>query len=83
MQSSMHPYLNSAKERLDEMDAALGSFETTLGNVQNDVRVRASQMLVDLRKKRDKFQETIRKQAETGEADWVSAKAKLESEWSA
>jgi hypothetical protein len=83
MQSRMHPYLNWAKERLDEMDAALASLEAKLGGVQTDARVKANQMLTSLREKRQHFQETIRRQAETGEAAWGSAKAKLESDWSA
>ena len=33
--------------------------------------------------KRDDFRDTIKKQSETNEAAWDSAKAQLESEWSA
>ena len=33
-QSSMHFYLNWAKERIDEMDAALASFEAKADQVQ-------------------------------------------------
>ncbi len=83
MHSMLHPYLNWAKERLDEMDAALASFEAKLRDVQADARVKASQMLADLRKKRDHFQESIGTQAQAGEAAWAGAKAKLESEWDA
>lgn len=83
MQSRMHPYLNWAKERLDEMDAALASLEAKLDDVQTDARVKAGQMLTSLREKRQHFLETIRGPAEIGEAAWGSAKAKLESDWSA
>ena len=82
MQSKMHPYFNWAKERLDEMDAALGSLEAKLGDVQLDARIRAGQILAELREKRDHFRNTVSKQTEAGEAALVSAKEKLESEWS-
>ena len=82
MLSRLHPYLNWAKERLDEMDAALASLEAKQCDVQTDARVRASQMLENLREKREHFQDTIRKQVDVGEAAWSSAKAKLESDWS-
>jgi hypothetical protein len=82
MQSKMHPYFNWATERLDEMDAALGSLEAKLGDVQLDARIRAGQILVELRERRDHFRNTVSKQTEAGEGALASAKAKLESEWS-
>ena len=50
---------------------------------QIDARARASQILTNLREKREHFQDTIRKQVDAGEVAWDSAKAKLESDWSA
>jgi hypothetical protein len=82
-QSSVHFYLNWAKGRIDEMDAALASLEGKASEVQADARVRANQVLADLSKKRDDFRDTVKKHAEASEAAWISAKAKLESEWSA
>jgi len=41
-QSSIHFYLNWAKERIDEMDATLASLETKLSEVQADARVKAN-----------------------------------------
>ena len=81
--SSIHFYLNWAKERIDEMDATLASLETKVSEVQADARVKANQILADLRKKRDDFQFTVKKQAEANEAAWIKAKAQLETEWSA
>jgi len=80
-QSSMHFYVNWAKERLDEMDAALTSLEGKIGGVQADARHMADSALADLRKSRDGFRDTVKKQAEAGEAAWIGAKAKLEDEW--
>ena len=82
-QSSIHFYLNWAKDRIDEMDATLASLESKVGEVQADARVKADQTLTDLRKKRDDFRDTIKKQSEANEAAWDSAKTQLESEWSA
>ena len=82
-QSSMHFYLNWAKDRMDEMDATLASLESKVGEVQADARAQADQTLTDLRKKCDDFRDTIKKQSEANEAAWDSAKAQLEFEWSA
>ena len=77
----MHFYVNWAKERLDEMDAALTSLEGEIGGVQADARHMANNALADLRKSRDGFRDTVKKQAEASEAAWIGAKAKLEDEW--
>ncbi len=39
-QSSVHFYLNWAKERIDEMDAALASLEAKAGQAQADYKVK-------------------------------------------
>src|SRR5215471_833756 len=71
-QSSVHFYLNWAKERIDEMDAALALLE-----------VRADQLLVDLKNRRDEFQTSFKAHAEAGEAAWARAKVDLEKQWNA
>jgi hypothetical protein len=81
-ESSMHFYLNWAKERIDEMDATLGSLEAKASQVQADSKVRANQLIADLQKRRDDFQAAVKKQAEAGEAAWERAKTQLESNWS-
>jgi hypothetical protein len=80
-QSNIHFFVNWAKERLDEMDATLTSLEGKVGGVQADARDKANKVLADLRKKRDDFRDTVKKQSEANEAAWISAKTKLESEW--
>ena len=82
-QDSIHFFSNWARERLDEMDAALTSIEGKAAEVQADAKDRASKALAELRKNRDDFRDAIRKQAGAGEAAWTSAKAKLETDWSA
>jgi hypothetical protein len=82
-QSNVRFYVNWAKERLDEMEAVLTSLESRIGEVQADAREKANKALAELGKARDIFRETVKKQAEANEAAWMSAKAKLEPEWTA
>jgi hypothetical protein len=79
--SAIHFYLSWAKERLDEMDATLASLEGKVSEVQADARAKANQALADMRKKRDDFRDTLKKQADANEAAWVGEKARLQSEW--
>lgn len=79
--SSMHVYLNWAKERIDEMDAALASFEIKAGEAKADAKVKADQTLADLTKRRDEFQALLKTQAEAGEAAWARSKAEMEQQW--
>ena len=81
VQSSMHFYLNWAKERIDEMDAALASLEAKASRLQADSKVKADQLIADLHKRRDEFEAAVKKEAEAGEVAWVRTKAQLESQW--
>ena len=76
-QSNIHFFTNWAKERLDEMDAAVTSLEGKLAEVQSDARDKADKVLADLRKKRDDFQNTIRKQSEFNEGRLARRKSKI------
>jgi hypothetical protein len=51
-QSNIHFFTNWAKERLDEMDAAVTSLEGKLAEVQSDARDKADKVPADLRKQR-------------------------------
>jgi len=81
--SSVHFYLNWAKERIDEMDATLASLEVKAGQVHADSKAKADQFLADLKKRRDEFEATAKAQAEAGEVAWQRTKAQLESQWNA
>lgn len=83
MASSVHLYLNWAKERIDEMDAVLTSLQNRATQVTAESRAAADQLVADLRSRRDAFQNSMRQQAEAGEGAWAQAKTKLESDWSA
>src|SRR5262245_21873522 len=80
-QSSMHFYLNWAKERIDEMDAVLASFGAKASEMQADARVKADQFIADLQKKRDEFQKSIKSQTDAGEAAWVGSRNEMEAIW--
>lgn len=69
--STVYFYLNWAKERIDEMDATLASLEAKVSEVQADARAKANQALGDMRKKRDDFRDTLKKQADANEAVWI------------
>ena len=82
-QSGFHYYLNWAKARIDEMDAALTSLEGKAAEQTADAREKAEQILANLRAIRDDFRDIVNKQAAANEAAWKSMKAQLESEWTA
>lgn len=81
MPSSMHFYLNWAKERIDEMDALLSTMESKAREVEAESRSKADNLIADLHEKRDEFQEAINKQAAAGETAWLRTKAQLETMW--
>ena len=82
-QSSMHFYVNWAKERLDEMDATLASLEGQAGKLQADARAGAELALTEIRNQRDNYKRIIDNQKEATEANWIATKATLESDWKA
>jgi hypothetical protein len=82
-QSGAHLYLNWAKERIDEMDAALASFEVKASHAKTDSKVKADQIVADLKRRRDAFQALLKTQAEAGEVAWERAKTDLQQQWNA
>jgi hypothetical protein len=80
-QSSIHFLLNWTKERIDEMDATLASLESKAAEIGSESRVKADQVIADLRKKRNEFESTVKKQAEAGEAALDATMTKLEAQW--
>jgi hypothetical protein len=82
-QSSMHAYLNWTKQRIDEMDATLASLEAKAGQMKADSKVKAAQLIADLKKRRDEFQAQAKAQAQAGEAALQAGKAQLETQWKA
>jgi truncated hemoglobin YjbI len=81
MATSVHFYLNWAKERIDEMDAALSSLVGKASELTAQSRNTAEQLVADLRKRRDAFLESMHQQTQASEAAWTEARAKMESDW--
>lgn len=80
-QSSMHPFLNWTKQRIDEMDAAVASLEAKSGQLKADTKIKADQLIADLKKRRDEFKVKAKAQVEAGQAAWEAAMTQLEAQW--
>ena len=80
-QNSVHFYLNWAKERIGEMDAAVAAFEAKASEVQADSRTKADQLVADLKKQREEFQVAVKQQTAAGEAAWQRNRSELEAQW--
>ena len=77
----MHVYLNWTKQRMAEMDATLASLEAKATQVKTDSKVKADQLIADLKKRRDEFKANAKAQAQASDAALHTAKVQLESQW--
>lgn len=82
-QSKMHAYFDWAKERLDEIEATLASFETGISHRSAEVRQKANSALVEIRTSRDAFRRKIKEEKDATEAAWSKVKTTLETDWRA
>lgn len=82
-QSSMHAYLDWAKERLDEIDATLASLQGKAASLQADARTKAETALAGMRTARDAFRMSIKEHAQANEEAFARSKAALELQWKA
>ena len=79
--SSIHEYVNWAKERLDEMDASVAALEERVRHQKADAKAKGEKVIADLKAKRNAFAANVKKQADAGAAAWEHAKSELESSW--
>jgi hypothetical protein len=79
--SSQHAYVTWTKQRLDEMDAALASFETRASQVKADAKAKAIQLTADMKKRRADFEAEAKAHLKVGEAALQASKTKLEKQW--
>ena len=79
--SSQHAYVTWAKQRLDEMDAALASFESKVSQVKADAKAKAAQLTADMKKRRESFQSEVKTHHEANEAALQASKTQLEKQW--
>jgi hypothetical protein len=82
-QSTIHPYLDWAKERLNEIDATLASFEHSAAKLHADARTKAEKAMADMRAARDDFRKSIKEHGEASEAAVTGSKKALETQWTA
>ena len=67
--SSIYFYLDWTKQRIDEMDATLASLEAEARRMKADSKVKADQLIADLKKRRDEFQARAKGGLEAGYFD--------------
>jgi hypothetical protein len=79
-QRTFHAHVTWAKERLDEMDAALASLERDARAVPSAARRKADQLILDLRKRRDEFRHAIWTEIASGEATWLRDMSQLKAQ---
>jgi len=79
--SNQHAYVTWAKQRLDEMDAALASFQTKASQVTADAKVKATQLTADMKKRREGFDAEVKAHQEANEATLQASKTQLERQW--
>ena len=82
-QSTIHPYLDWVKQRLDEIDATLAAFEHNAAKLQADSGAKAAKAMADMRAARDAFGKSIKEHGEASDAVVASSKKALEAQWSA
>jgi hypothetical protein len=82
-QSTIHPFSDWAKERLDEINATLASFEHKAAKLQADARTKAEKAMTDIRAARDEFQKSVKEHGAASEAAIASSKKALEAKWTA
>lgn len=79
--SSQHAYVTWAKQRLDEMDAALASFEANASQLKADAKLKATKLNDEMEKRRKDFEAEVKTHADSGEAALKASKAQLEKQW--
>jgi hypothetical protein len=79
--SNAHASIDWAKERLDEMDAALALAEKRLGELKSENRAKAERALAEMRQQREAFNEAIKAKKDASEVEWRRTRKQLESRW--
>jgi hypothetical protein len=79
--SSLHPYARWTKKRIDKMDTTLGALETNANRLTSEFLANSDRMIADLKKRRDKFARTVRKNSRANGKTVERAKAQLDAQW--
>lgn len=81
--SGIHAYTQWAKSRLDEMDAAVSSLESSIKDLQSQARANAEAALADMKAKRDAFSAQIDASRASGESAWADISTQMQANWNA
>lgn len=81
--SHIHSQTEWLKTRLDEMDASVAHFESSLEKTSAMVQSRAANLMADMKRRRDSFKHWFDQREDQGEQAFGEAKDKLEHEWEA
>ena len=79
--STLHPYLNWTKTRIDEMDVALAALEANAGRLGAEFKSQSDRMIADLRKRRDRFAALVGRQSKADKTVLARAKKQLGKQW--
>tara|TARA_R110000765_G_scaffold223535_1_gene327643 strand:- start:367 stop:984 length:618 start_codon:yes stop_codon:yes gene_type:complete len=80
-QSPIHPYIEQAKNRLDEIDASIAHFEARAQDLKSDVRAKTDAAIAKMKSNRDAYRAWVKENQEIGEAVTAEAREKLTAEW--
>ncbi|WP_417592137.1 hypothetical protein [Parasphingorhabdus sp.] len=80
-QSPIHPYIEQAKNRLDEIDASIAHFEARAQELKTDARAKADAAIAKMKSNRDAYRAWVKENQEIGEAITAGAREKLKAEW--
>ncbi|MGJ5206535.1 hypothetical protein [Bradyrhizobium sp. HKCCYLR20261] len=80
-QTTLNLTLNWTRERLHEMDAALASLAVSAPQAEAAAKVKADDLLADLKKRRSDLEVLLKTHAEAGEAALAGAKTELDAHW--
>lgn len=79
--SSQSAYVVWTKQRLDEMDVALASIETKMGQLKAEAKAKAAQLIADMKKQREDFEVETKAHLKAGDAALQVSKTQLEKQW--
>jgi hypothetical protein len=79
--SIIHPYIEWAKNRLNEIDATVSTLEETVNDLGEETRAKAEKALEGMREQQGIFKTQIEEHLESTEKNWESSVSQLTDEW--
>jgi hypothetical protein len=79
--SILHPFLDWMRQRIDEMDATVASFDAKAGQLKAEAAPKAAELLADLKRRRAQFRAKAGEELEAADGLLKAGKAQLETQW--